>query len=283
MRAGGPRALLLTAALAAAALLAGCVDQGDPGRWTAAPTSPASTSADPGTDDANDLAFPSDVAPPDPADVLAPSTADATGGIPVSVAGVGVAGEGDVVVDVYLDFMCPYCGRFEQQQSDQIDALLSPETGPGDVTVVYHVVSIMDGYSRGAHYSSRAANAASVVADQDPEHFLPFVVALFDPDTQPTENSRGTTDEKIAQLAEGVGVPAAVTAQFTATADFEGTTLRTFVPWTTAVTTTLPVNPAYGGQSVPTILINGERWEDWQTGQLSQAVDAARAAAGGEG
>ncbi|MDR3069304.1 MAG: disulfide bond formation protein DsbA, partial [Cellulomonas sp.] len=109
-------------------------------------------------------AFPQGSTPPDPADALAPVTADpALVGIPISQQGVGVAVDG-VKVDVYLDFMCPYCGLFEQQQSDQINALLNPETGQDDVTVVYHVVSIMDGYSQGTNYSSRAANAVSVVA-----------------------------------------------------------------------------------------------------------------------
>lgn len=233
-------------------------------------------------------AFPEASAAPSPADVTAPSAADpALVGIPVSKQGAGVAVDGGVTVEVYLDFMCPYCGLFEQMQAEEIKALVNPETGQDDVTVVYHVVSIMDRYSQGTYYSSRTANAVSVVADQDPEHFLPFVVALFAKDTQPAENSHGLTDERIAEVAQSVGVPASVTDQFTATADFEGTTLRRFVPWTRAVTATLPVNPATGYPSTPTILVNGERWDSWKTDEqggqlLSQAVDAARAAASGD-
>ncbi len=52
------------------------------------------------------------------------------------------------------------------------------------------------------------------------------MVALFAPGAQPDENGHGLIDEKVAQ---GVGVPTAVTDQFTATADFEGTTLLTHV------------------------------------------------------
>ncbi|MCL2092217.1 MAG: DsbA family protein [Micrococcales bacterium] len=235
---------------------------------------------------------------PDLAAVDAPGGADPDlGGIPVSQQGVGVAVEGGVRVDVYLDFMCPFCGIFEQLQSDEAKALVDPQTGQADVTIVYHPVAIMGRASLGTNYSARAANAVAVVADQDPEHFIAFLVALMDEKTQPEEGTRGLTDEKIAQVAQGVGVPTAVTDRFTATADFEGETLRTFVPWVAAVTATIPFNED-GQQSTPTILINGERWSDWVARDpsgdyiigepLSQAVEAARAAAasepaGGEG
>ena len=229
--------------------------------------------------------------PPDVADVTAPRTAgQASAGIPVSKQGVGVAADGGVQVDVYLDFMCPFCGLFEQLQSDEVKRLIDPQTGQDDVTVVYHVVSTQDRQSRGTHYSSRAANAASVVADQDPDRFVAFVVALMDENTQPQEGTTGLSDQEIAQVAERVGVPTAVTDQFTKTADFDGEELRTFVPWTAAVTGTLPVNPETGQRSTPTVLVDGERWNGWLTvasdgsytiGEpLSQVVAAARAAAG---
>lgn len=231
-----------------------------------------------------DAAFPQESPAPAPADVQVPQAADPVlAGVPISKQGAGVAAEGGVRVDVYLDFMCPGCSQFEQAQGDQIAELLDPETGRDDVTVVYHPVSILDRLSRGTSYSSRAANAVSVVADQDPDHFLAFVAALMASGTQPHENSSGLDDERIAQVARGVGVPASVTDRFTATADFEGTTLRTFVPWTAVVTSTLPDNPAAGAATTPTILVDGERWDGWTAEPLSAKVDAVLAATGDAG
>lgn len=229
----------------------------------------------------SNASFPQTGSPPDVADVTVPQTADpAIVGIPISTQGVGTAAASGVTVDVYMDFMCPGCAQFEQVQGEQIVALLDPETGADDVTVVYHPVSILDRLSQGTNYSSRAANAVSVVADQNPDNFLAFLMALMAPDTQPAENSHGLTDEKIAQVAQSVGVPEAVTDQFTATADFQGTTLRTFVPWTAVVTHTLPDNPAQGAPTTPTILVNGERWDAWTQETLSDKVAATRTAAG---
>jgi len=237
-----------------------------------------------------DAAFTSDT-PPNPADSVLrsdtptpsaqqffrPAAADPTlVGIPISSQGVGTAADGGVTVDVYMDFMCPWCGIFEQSQADAIQAVLAQD----DVTVVYHMVTITNASSQGTYYASRAANAASVVADQDPDHFLAFVVAMMAEGTQPKEGTPGLTDEKIAQVAQGVGVPTAVTDQFTATADFQGTQLRTFVPWTAAVTSTFLASYS----STPTILVDGTPWSGWQdqTSTLSDAIDAARTGAAGD-
>jgi len=200
-------------------------------------------------------------------DIQVPSTGDAAlGGIPVSKQGVGVSADG-VVVDVYMDFMCPHCAKFEKTQGPEIDALLDPKTGRDDVTVVYHVVSRLDSHSQGTNYSTRVANAVSVVADKDPDHFVDFMNALFT--SQPKQNTPGHDDKRIAEIAQSVGVSAAVTNQFTATADYNGKTLRTFVPWTSAVTSALTAD------GVPTILVNGEGWMEWTAEPLSARVQAA--------
>ncbi len=232
----------------------------------------------------SNAAMPRSSTPPDVADVTVPSTADPDAvGIPISTQGVGTAASGGVTVDVYMDFMCPGCAQFERTQGEQIAALLDPKSGEDDVTVVYHPVSILDRLSQGTYYSSRAANAVSVVADQDPEHFLAMVMTLFAPDTQPAENSHGLTDEKLAEVAQGLGVPSKVTDQFTKTADFEGKTLRTFIPWTTAVTFSIPVNPTEGVPTTPTVLVNGERWDGWASQPIADRVAEARTGSGGTG
>lgn len=233
-----------------------------------------------------DVAFGGDatgVVAPAFADVTAPSTADDQGGIPVSDEGVGVAGDGDVVVDVFLDFMCPYCGVFDRTNAEDIDTLVAG----GGVTTVYHPVAILDSYSAGSSYSTRASNAAAVVADAAPEQFTAFMTAMFAEGTQPEEGTIGLTDAEIAEVAQGAGVPASVTDTFTDTV--EGTfttsdsateqtgTWRTFAPWLAAVSASIPPNSA-GTQGTPTLLIDGERWDGDYTkpGTFAAAVTAAQ-------
>jgi protein-disulfide isomerase len=194
--------------------------------------------------------------------VKAPSVADADGGIPVSDEGVGKAGAGDTVLSVYFDLQCPGCKSFDEVNADDLKTLSSE---PG-ITVMYQPLAFLDRYSSGTYYSSRAANAAMAVADQDPDHFLDFITALFT--DQPEENSSGLTDDRIAEIAAGVGVPQSVIDTFTATVegtfqvqDSNGTTTdqtgswRTYSPFMAA--TTAHAQQTLGSISTPTLLLDG--------------------------
>jgi protein-disulfide isomerase len=214
------------------------------------------------------VAFPEASPVPSLAAVTAPKTADAKGGIPVSKAGVGTAGSG-TRLDVYFDFMCPYCGEFDRTNAADLDALVTA----GSLTVIYHPVSFLDSSSVGTYYSTRAANAAAVVADQSPANFTAFVTAMYATGNQPAEGTAGPTDARIAEIAQGVGVPASVTAKFTATATVDGVTARTFAPWLAAVTQLLPTDDQ-GRATTPAILIDGTRWNGDYTsaGKLKAAI-----------
>lgn len=209
-------------------------------------------------------------------DVEAPTTALESGGIPVGAEGVAGEEPADdaVVVDVYLDFMCPFCAQFEESNEPELAALRAS----GDVTVVYHPTSILDRLSQGTEYSTRAAVAAAVVADEAPEQFLDFTAELFA--NQPAENSEGLSDEEIAQIGRDAGVPAEVVSRFTAADGDEE--WRVFAPYVASLTdnagTTLASAGGSGEFTTPAIVIDGERWEeDWQQpGALTQAVTAAK-------
>lgn len=225
------------------------------------------------------------------ADVPAPSTASDEGGIPVSAAGVGETGADDVVVTIYFDFMCPYCGQFDEANSADLEALAAED----GVTIDYRPISFLDAQSKGTNYSSRAANAAAVVADQDGEHFSAFVTGLYE--NQPSEGSTGLSDDEIRDIAVEAGVPAAVADTFTDTV--EGTytvaddetektgTWRTFAAWVAAATNQmrLDMGERFG---TPTVLIDGEKWPGeggdagalYVQGELKAAVEAAVAAKG---
>ncbi|GIG24013.1 DsbA family protein [Cellulomonas denverensis] len=203
------------------------------------------------------------------ADTTAPASAGENGGIPVGQDGVaGEAEDGNVVVSVYTDFMCPYCGQFEQVNGPELEALREE----GGVTVEYHLLSFLDSQSRGAEYSTRAGNAAAVVADQAPEQFADFFAALFA--DQPDEGSKGLSDAEIAQLARDAGVPDDVVDQFTATAD--GQDWRTFAPWLQANVNQMRED--MGQVGTPYVMIDGEQFQGdlYTAGALTQAVEAAK-------
>ncbi len=216
-------------------------------------------------DDADELAL---------ADVAAPSTAESNGAIPLSADGVGEpAADDDVVVSVYFDYMCPYCGMFEAANDAELNQLVAD----GGVTVEYHVVSFLDRQSSGGEYSTRAGNAAAVVADQAPEQFPAFHSALFE--NQPEEGTKGLDDGEIADLALEAGVPQDVVDQFTATAP--DADWRTFAPWLVAATNQAGDDlraAGLEGISTPTVLIDGQRFtgDMYTAGPLTEAVQAAQ-------
>lgn len=188
-------------------------------------------------------------------------------GIPVGADGAaGTSNEGAKTLDVYVDYMCPICGQFEQTNSASIAEMREA----GDITLIVHPVSILDRASQGTEYSTRAASASAWVADQAPEQFSAFHDALFA--SQPAENTAGLSDEQIAQVAEQVGVPADVAAGIT-----DGQAKDTYEEWvaasTDAATSDEALFNAQGGFGTPTVLIDGERFEGWQQpGALSAAV-----------
>jgi protein-disulfide isomerase len=104
------------------------------------------------------------------ATLLVQGTRTATGaGIPVprnTAAGTDGAGfavgssTAPVTVDVYEDFLCPICRRFEEQTGGMIAQLVAD----GTVRVRYRPLAFLDRLSTD-DYSTRALNAAAVVAD----------------------------------------------------------------------------------------------------------------------
>ena len=201
-----------------------------------------------------------------------PQGSTESGGIPVGPEGVAGTVDGAaanvVVVSVYVDYMCPYCGQFEQVNGPILDQL----RGDGTIVVEYHPVSILDEASLGTAYSTRAAAAAALVADQAPEAFVAFNTALFA--TQPAENTAGLTDPEIATLARGAGVPEAVASTIESGAYLTGP--GSFVNWVGAATDRAAQD--LGRLATPTVLIDGAPLNaDWAApGALAQAIADAR-------
>lgn len=187
--------------------------------------------------------------PLDISQVTTPSAANDKGGIPVGtdrVAGSTVEGDA-VVVEVVYDYQCPHCATFEAANHADIASLLES----GNVQFIFRPVSFMDYASNGKEFSTRASNAAAVVADRSPEYFLDFHGALFA--NQPTGN--GLTDDDIADIAREVGVPQETIEEFTTPAPDSDE--RVFSRWIAAATELVSDEL---GLSTPTIIVDGQRF-----------------------
>ncbi|MBC7297789.1 MAG: thioredoxin domain-containing protein, partial [Demequina sp.] len=174
-------------------------------------------------------------------DQSTPAVASENYGFPVGT--TGVVGEAlddsRVRVDIYLDYMCPICGIFEQTQGPTLDMLR--EDGTADV--YYHPISILDRASQGTEYSTRSASAAALIAEESPEHFLDFTKAMFI--NQPAENTAGLSDARIQEIATSVGVPDDVTAKIPDHA---------YSSWVRSATEQASID---GMKGTPTVAING--------------------------
>ncbi len=156
--------------------------------------------------------------------------------------GAIVVGDAENTFDLYLDFMCPICGDFEELYGDEILSLVDD----GTMTLNIHPITILDRYSQGTEYSTRAANAMYCVADADPAAAVGFMQALFS--DQPSENTEGLSNAQLIDIAKGV------TSEDVASCIDDGT----FTQFATAMTEKTPVQPGASGIGTPTIAINGE-------------------------
>jgi protein-disulfide isomerase len=170
-----------------------------------------------------------------PAAAATTAPVDYTGAVAATGVAVGPAGEAltelptgpEVRIDVYTDYMCPYCQQFELAYGAQLLELV----GAGRINLVIHNLSILDQFSSGTQYSTRAAAAALTVATEDPAHYYAFNTALFAEGTQPEENTTGLTDAELGDVATAAGVSEEVAAKIAAgnltDAQTEGATLTT--------------------------------------------------------
>lgn len=180
-------------------------------------------------------------------DGAVPAGSTDTGGITFGESlAAGTSNEGVPVVDLYVDFMCPYCGQFDAINRADLRTMAAD----GDATVSIHPVSNLDEQSLGTMYSTRAANAFATVASDAPDTALDFLEAMFD--NQPAEQTEGLTDDDIAQIAVDAGVPQAVADSLAA---------GTYTEWVGVATDQAHADGATG---TPAIIIDGDRWTgDW--------------------
>jgi protein-disulfide isomerase len=172
-------------------------------------------------------------------------------------------------VDVYLDFQCPLCGRFEKG----FGPTLATMAKAGQIKYVVHMMSFLD-TKLGNDSSTRAANAAACAADVG--KFGEYQSAVFA--GQPAN--------------EGDGYPDAQLTEFAKTAGITGPALTTWQQCTTSgrhsqyIADVADTSGRAGVTGTPTVRLNGKDFPDlspdrgltWVPGPLVAAITAARAA-----
>jgi protein-disulfide isomerase len=113
---------------------------------------------------------------------------------------VVIAGKDDAktTLDVYEDFLCPFCRQFEDTYGPAIDQKLAD----GTLKVRYHMVTILNDRSDPAGYSLDAANAGLCAADAG--RFPSFYKSLYS--SQPEEGARGYDKAQLTRLGTDLGI-----------------------------------------------------------------------------
>lgn len=164
---------------------------------------------------------------------------------------------GKPVLEVHLDFMCPFCGQFEEINGGDIETMVA------DQEATVHLVPrrFLDSQSTTGDYSSRAAAAMVCVYGDDPDNVLPFQQLMFA--NQPAERSAGLTDEEIWGYAEQAGASEDVQSCMSA---------ETYQPWVRQVAD--PYGEETGGGTpyvqIDGTPVDGEVWGE--PGALREAV-----------
>jgi len=168
-----------------------------------------------------------------------------------------VIGDGPVRVDAFIDFLCPFCRRFELSSGPALAGLVAD----GLVSLAYHPMNFLDEEST-TNYSTRAAAASGCAADRG--RFGDYAHALFV--NQPPEGGPGLSDAELAAIGRAIGLPDAAFAVCLSDAPY-----LDWPPYVTARATALGVS------ATPTVLVAGA-----VVRPDASAITAAAAGATGE-
>ena len=127
-------------------------------------------------------------------------TATAPSRVPAGATADGdgiLVGRGPVRVDLYIDFLCPFCRQFELSSGETLASLAAD----GRASLAYHPMNFLDQAST-TNYSTRATAASGCAADQG--RFVEYAHALFV--GQPHEGGPGLSDAELVDLAAVAGL-----------------------------------------------------------------------------
>lgn len=183
-------------------------------------------------------------------------------------------------VTIYVDYMCPACGAFEQQNGEMLENYV----GSGDITLGVYPLNFLDNASLGTKYSTRAANLFSCVVEEQPDVAFGLHNRLLSAEVQPAEGSQGLTDDELLAEAEAAG--AEVTTELKQCV--QDVRFGSFIGANYKTVSEVGVNGlAKGAQmlsadgatpqeadspqrlvSAPTVIVNGQQWNQGRDGDL---------------
>ncbi|MGV1033850.1 MAG: DsbA family protein [Microbacteriaceae bacterium] len=153
-------------------------------------------------------------------------------------------------IAVYVDYLCPYCGQFENTNNAYLQQLVQ-----NGATLEMHPIAILTSNSAGTRFSERAANAFACVANTSPDAAVAFNALLFA--NQPEEGSTGLSNDQLKDFAAQAG--ATNTATINRCIDDQQ-----FKNWVQASTDRALANTslrnAQGQFGTPTIMVNGQKY-----------------------
>lgn len=188
-----------------------------------------------------------------------------------------------VDVTVYVDYMCPGCGAFEQSYG----SMLENYVGSGDITLTVYPINFLDSNSLGTKYSTRAANAFACLVEQQPDYGFAFHNRLLSAAVQPAQGTTGLTDDQLAEHAEAVGATATTELRqcikeqrFGAFINGNWKAVSELGMKGLAEGAQLVNNPNAGDlqpadepqrlRSTPTVIVNGQQWVAGRDGELEE-------------
>ncbi|KZE23380.1 MULTISPECIES: DsbA family protein [Brevibacterium] len=176
--------------------------------------------------------------------------------------------ENAATVTVFIDFQCPACRAFEETNASTLNKLVEE----GTIVLEYKPIAILDRFSNGNEYSTRAANLAACVVDSQPEKAGALFEALFA--QQPEEGTSGRTDEELLKVASDAGVDTSKALNSDPEQTVEScVTDQSFKKY---VTNSTQEALDSGVDATPWVLINGKQTE--QTGDpQSLAIEILKA------
>ena len=176
--------------------------------------------------------------------------------------------ENAATVTVFIDFQCPACRAFEETNASTLNKLVEE----GTIVLEYKPIAILDRFSNGNEYSTRAANLAACVVDSQPEKAGALFEALFA--QQPEEGTSGRTDEELLKVASDAGVDTSKALNSDPEQTVEScVTDQSFKKY---VTNSTQEALDSGVDATPWVLINGKKTE--QTGDpQSLAIEILKA------
>ena len=165
-----------------------------------------------------------------------------------------IVGGGQVTVDAFIDFLCPFCRQFELSAGPALEAMVAD----GLIRLVQHPMAFLDEAST-TRYSSRAAAASGCASDSG--KFTEYAKSLFV--NQPAEGGPGLDDEELAELARSVGLTGPAVTQCLLTGKY--------LDWPRYVTEKAMTR---GVEATPTVFVDGV-----QVAPSPRAITAAVTAA----